>query len=347
MPDSPLADTPLPDSPLALNYRTAATELFGIRLPVVAGGLQWLADADYVSAAGRAGIIGFITAASFPDIPTLRDEIRKCRDLCDGAPFGVNVSMLPKLVQGERTNEIFALIVDEGVKFVETSGRNPEAYLPPLKEAGIVVLHKVPAVRYAAKAQSIGVDAVSIVGAECGGHPGLDVIGSFVQAAMADEQITIPYLIGGGVGTGSQVIAALAMGAAGVVVGTRFTVAEEIWAHEGYKQRLIDADERDTQMIMQSVRNTVRALRNETTEIVARYEAEHDDVTIQDLLPFVSGRIGRKAYETGDCSHGVLSVGQSVVFADAIEPLADIVRRFEQEMMKASRRLNAISAVSG
>lgn len=334
----------MPDSTIPLTYKTAATDLFGIRLPVVAGGLQWLANADYVSAAGRGGIIGFITAASFPDIPTLRDEIRKCRDLCDGAPFGVNVSMLPKLVQGERTNEVFDLIVEEGVRFVETSGRNPEPYLPPLKAAGIVVLHKVPAVRYAAKAQSVGVDAVSIVGAECGGHPGLDVIGSFVQSAMAEKQIEIPYLIGGGVGTGSQVIAALAMGAAGVVVGTRFTVAKEIWAHEGYKQRLIDANERDTTMIMQSVRNTVRALRNETTEIVAKIEAEQDEVTIQDLIPYVSGKIGRQAYETGDCTRGLLSVGQSVVFADAIEPLADIVRRFEQEMLRASARLNAISA---
>lgn len=334
----------MPDSTLPLSYKTAATELFGIRLPIVAGGLQWLANADYVSAAGRAGIIGFITAASFPDIETLRDEIRKCRDLCDGAPFGVNVSMLPKLVQGERTNEIFDLIVEEGVRFVETSGRNPEPYLPPLKSAGIKVLHKVPAVRYAAKAQSVGVDAVSIVGAECGGHPGLDVIGSFVQSAMADEQIEIPYLIGGGVGTGSQVIAALAMGAAGVVVGTRFTVAGEIWAHEGYKQRLIEASERDTTMIMQSVRNTVRALRNETTEIVAKIEAEQDEVTIQDLIPYVSGKIGKQAYETGDCTRGLLSVGQSVVFADAIEPLADIVHRFEQEMRKASSRLNAINA---
>lgn len=313
--------------------------MLGTKLPVLAGGLQWLADANYVAAAGRAGIMGFITAASFADLETLRDEIRKCQDLCDGAPFGVNVSMLPKLVEGERTVETFELIAKEGVRFVETSGRNPEPYLPILQPEGIKVIHKVPAVRYAIKAQSVGVDMVTVVGAECGGHPGLDMIGSFVQAAMGAEQLSIPYIIGGGVGRGSQLIAALAMGACGVIVGTRFTVAEEIWAHEGYKQRLIDANERDTDLILWSLRNTLRALKNETTEAVSELERARDDLTIADLMPFVSGKLGRKAYETGNCDEGALSAGQSLVFTDKIEPLADIVRRFEEEALEALARL--------
>jgi nitronate monooxygenase len=315
------------------------TELFGTRLPIVAGGLMWLADADYVAAASRAGIIGFITAASFPEPQALRAEIRRCRELCEGGPFGVNVSMLPKLVPGEKTREVFELIVDEGVKFVETSGRNPEEFLPLLKEAGVKVLHKVPAVRFAVKAAALGVDAVAIVGAECGGHPGLDMVGSFVNAAWAESQLDIPYLIGGGIGRGSQLAAALAMGASGVVVGTRFAVAEEIWAHVDYKQRLVDAGPTDTELSMQSLRNTVRTLRNETTAAVKEIEAQNPDVTIQDLMPMVAGKIGRNAYVTGDWSKGLLAAGQSLAFVDRVEPLADIVLRFERDMWQAMGRL--------
>ncbi|SAK68042.1 NAD(P)H-dependent flavin oxidoreductase [Caballeronia ptereochthonis] len=320
-------------------FANAVTELFGTRLPIVAGGLMWLADAEYVAAASRAGIIGFITAASFPEPQALRAEIRRCRELCAGGPFGVNVSMLPKLVPGEKTREVFELIVDEGVKFVETSGRNPEEFIPLLKSAGIKVLHKVPSVRYAVKAASVGVDAVAIVGAECGGHPGLDMVGSFVNAAWAESQLDIPYLIGGGIGRGSQLAAALAMGASGVVVGTRFVVAEEIWAHDDYKRRLVEAGPTDTDLCMESVRNTVRTLRNETSAAVKDFEARNDNVTIQDLMPMVSGKIGREAYITGDWRKGLLAAGQSLAFTDRIEPLADIVHRFESDMMHAMKRV--------
>ncbi|KAA1001655.1 nitronate monooxygenase [Paraburkholderia panacisoli] len=320
-------------------FSNAVTELFGTRLPIVAGGLMWLANADYVAAAARAGIIGFITAASFPEPHALRAEIRRCRDLCEGGPFGVNVSMLPKLVPGEKTREVFELVVDEGVKFVETSGRNPEEFMPLLKQAGVKVLHKVPSVRFAVKAASIGVDAVAMVGAECGGHPGLDMVGSFVNAAWAESQLDIPYLIGGGVGRGSQLAAALAMGASGVVVGTRFVVAEEIWAHADYKRRLVEAGPTDTDLCMQSVRNTVRTLRNETTAAVKEFEARNPEVTIQDLMPMVAGKIGRNAYVTGDWSKGLLAAGQSLAFVDRIEPLADIVSRFESDMRRALARV--------
>jgi len=207
------------------------------------------------------------------------------------------------------------------------------------------VLHKVPAVRYAVKAQSLGVDAVAIVGAECGGHPGMDMVGSIVNAAWAREQLHIPYLIGGGIGCGSQVTAALAMGAAGVVVGTRFTVAEEIWAHEDYKRRLVQAQPTDTTLLMHTVRNTVRALRNETTDAVQAIEASQPGVTIQDLLPLVAGRIGRQAYQTGDTRCGVLSAGHALAFTDRIEPLAAIVQRMQAEMQAAVQRIAPPQAV--
>lgn len=320
-------------------FETPVTRTFGTRLPIVAGGLQWLSRADYVSAAARAGIISFITAASFPEPEDLKAEIERCRNMADGGPFGVNVSMLPKLVQGERTGEIFRLIADSGVRFVETSGRSPEAYMKTLKDAGIVVLHKVPSLRYAVKAQSVGVDMVSIVGAECGGHPGLDMIGSMVNAGLAGDRLTIPWLIGGGIGRGSQLVAALAMGASGVVIGTRFLVAEELQTHPDYKQALIDASELDTALCMTSVRNTVRSLRNETTETVSRLERENPDIGIKGLMEHVSGAIGRKAYETGDVSKGILSAGHALGFVDRVEPLADIVARIEADALEAFDRL--------
>ena len=314
-----------------MTWDTALTRTFDLRLPIVAGGLQWLADAPYVTACARAGILGFVTAASFPDPDDLRAEIAKTRAAVGDLPFGVNVSMLPKLVPGEQTESIFRLIADAGITVVETSGRNPEPYMDLLKTLGLTVIHKVPAVRYALKAQSVGVDMVSIVGAECGGHPGMDMIGSFVNAAMAGRDLDIPFLIGGGVGHGSQLVAALAMGAEGVVMGTRLLVATELTAHHDYKNALVHATERDTALTMGSVRNTIRTLANETTAEVARMEAEMPDITIQDLLPLVSGQIGRKAYQTGDVSRGMLSAGHALGLTDKVEPMADIIARIEAE----------------
>ncbi|MFT3690316.1 enoyl-CoA hydratase family protein [Paenirhodobacter sp.] len=335
-PAMPVAPAPVPlPAPL---IDTPVTRMFGTRLPIVAGGLMWLANADYVAAAAKAGIIGFITAASFPDSAALRAEIRRCREMVGGLPFGVNVSMLPKLVEGERTEEVFRLIAEEGVRFVETSGRSPEPWLPILRDAGIKVLHKVASLRHAVKAEAVGVDAVTIVGAECGGHPGLDMIGSFVNAGLAGSRLTIPWLIGGGVGTGGQVAAILTMGGAGAVVGTRFLVADEIWAHAGYKQALIRASENDTALGMHTIRNTVRALANDTMRELAALEAAKPDATIADLMPLVSGAIGRLAYETGDASRGVLSAGQSLGAVDRAEPLAAIVVRMQEELFVALRR---------
>lgn len=318
---------------------TPLTEKFDLRLPVLAGGLMWLADADYVAACAHAGIMGFITAASFPDPADLKAEIAKARQLCGGRPFGVNVSMLPKLVPGEKTEEVFRLIAGEGVEVVETSGRNPEAYMEFLKAQGSFVIHKVPSLRFALKAQSIGVDMVSIVGAECGGHPGLDLIGTMVNNALALERLDIPFLIGGGIGHGAQIAAALAMGASGVVMGTRLLVAEELNAHQSYKQALVEASERDTVLTMHTLRNTIRTLRNETTEIVARIEAENPKTEYETLRPHVAGFVGRRAYETGDVSKGMLSAGHALGLTDRIEPMAEIVARLADQADAAIRRL--------
>lgn len=322
-------------------FRTRITDLFGIRHPILAGGLQWLANADYAAAAADAGIIGFITAASFSDDASLVAEIRRCRDLTEGLPFGVNVSMLPKIAPQERVEAIMRVIVAEKVPFVETSGRNPAEWIAPLHDAGVRIIHKVPAVRYAESAAKAGVDAVSIVGYECGGHPGMELIGSFVQAAQAASRLTIPYCIGGGVGHGSQIAAALAMGADGVVIGTRFLVAEELWAHPDFKARVAAARETDTTLVLQSLRNTIRILRNDTAEEVAAIEARGEGRP-ETLLPLVAGRIGREAYVTGDTTRGALSMGQALAFTDRVEPLAAIVERLISDATAACDRLAAM-----
>ncbi|MDD9746430.1 MULTISPECIES: enoyl-CoA hydratase-related protein [Marinovum] len=338
--DKRAAVFPAPAPPAAQEdpgFDTAITRLFGTRLPIVAGGLMWLSDATYVAAAAHAGIIGFLTAASFPEPEALRAEIRRCRALCGARPFGVNISMLPKLIAEDRTRAVFELVAEEGVRFIETSGRSPEPYLNITRAAGIKVLHKSASLRHACKAEAIGVDAVSIVGAECGGHPGTEMIGSLVIAGLAPGRLSIPWLIGGGIGTGAQLAGILAMGGAGAVVGTRFLVADEIWAHGDYKDRLVAALETDTALGMQSLRNTVRGLANETMAELARVETETPEVTIQQLMPLVSGQHSRRAYETGDSSRGVLSAGQSLGMTDRRAPLAELVAQMEAELRAAAR----------
>lgn len=314
-------------------WDTPLTRLFGIPRPILAGGLHWLSTPDYVAAAAHAGMVGFLTAASYAALDDLRDAIRRTRDLCDDRPWGVNISMLPKLAEGDRAAAIAQLVAAEEVPFVETSGRNPGDLLPALRSRGAKVIHKVPTVRHAMKAQAAGVDAVAVVGAECGGHPGVELIGSFVQAAMAARDLSIPLAVGGGIGTGAQLAAALALGADGVVIGTRFLVAEEIAVHDGYKHYLTGLGADATTLVLGSLRNTMRVLANETSAHVQ--ELERGGAGLAELMPHISGQAGLRAYHSGDWRTGLLAVGQAIAFADRIEPLASIVARIEAEAVAA------------
>jgi len=323
-------------------FKTRITELYGIRLPVVASGLMWLADPVYVAAVARAGLIGFMTAASFPNVQALREGIRRCRELSQGKPFGVNIMIRVSRDGTDRVNPLIDAVIEEGVKFVETAGNNPEAYIRRLKDAGITVLHKVPGVlRYVKKAESLGADAVTVIGFEAGGHPGTDPVGSMVAGAAAARAVKIPVILAGGIGTGEQLVAALALGAEGVAMGTRFLVAEEIWAHRQYKERLVAAAETDTTLLLQSMRNTQRALKTPHVAMIQQLE-KTEPVDTAAILPHIMGTVGRKAYETGDVEKAMLSCGQGVVFADRIEPLAAIVDRIEAEARAAMARLQSI-----
>jgi NADH:quinone reductase (non-electrogenic) len=322
-------------------FKTRITDLYGIRLPIIASGLMWLADPVYVAAVARAGLIGFMTSASFPDPAALRTGIRRCRELSEGKPFGVNIMIRVSRDGTDRVTPLIDAVIDEGVRYVETAGNNPEAYLKRLKDAGIIVLHKVPGVRYAKKAESLGVDAVTVVGAEAGGHPGTEPVGTMVMAAAAARAVRLPLIVAGGLGTGEQLVAALALGADGIAMGTRFLVSEEIWAHRKYKERLVAAGETDTTLLLQSLRNTQRALKTGHVAMIQQLEQDQPGNTGA-LLPHIMGTIGRKAYETGDYEKAMLSCGQGVVFADRIEPVAAIVARLEAEAHAAMKRLHGI-----
>jgi nitronate monooxygenase len=322
-------------------FRTRITELYGIRLPVIASGLMWLANADYVGAAVNAGLMGFMTSASFPDPDDLRNEIRRCREVTGGKPFGVNIGVQASDQDATRIARVLDVVIAEGVRFVETYGHNPAALLPRLHDAGIKVLHKVPAVRFARKAQSVGVDAVTVIGAEAGGHPGMNLVGTMVQAGVAARDLSVPLVVAGGIGTGAHLVAALALGADGVAIGTRFLVAEEIWAHRRYKERLVALDETQTTLILRSLKKTQRTLANDKAKLVEQLEREHGgDIDV--LLPHITSKHARSAYQTGDYEQAVLSLGQAVAFADRIEPLAAIVERLEDEARAALERLGRL-----
>ncbi|MGH8619226.1 MAG: NAD(P)H-dependent flavin oxidoreductase [Burkholderiales bacterium] len=322
-------------------FNTRITELYGIRLPVIGSGLMWLATPEYVAALGNAGIMGFMTAASFKDVPALRAGIKRCRELAPGKPFGVNIMIRVSRDGTDRVTPYIDAVIEEGVRFVETAGNNPEAYIRRMKDAGIKVLHKVPGVRYAKKAESLGADAVTVIGSEAGGHPGVEPVGTMVMAAAAAKSVKIPLIVAGGLGTGAQLVAALALGADGIAMGTRFLVSEEIWAHRRYKERLVAATELDTTLLLQSMRNTQRALKTDHTAMIQQLEKDQPGNT-EAMLPHIMGTVGRKAYETGEYEKAMLSVGQGVIFADKIEPLAAIVDRLEEEARVSMNRLDGL-----
>lgn len=290
-------------------FKTAITEMFGIEYPIIQGGLMWLARAELAAAVAEAGGIGFMTALTHPHPEGLREEIRKARSLTD-KPFGVNVTVLPSL----RPPDFPAyarVIIEEGVKFVETAGNNPEPFLPAFKEAGIKVIHKCTSVRHAIKAEKIGCDAVSIDGFECAGHPGEDDVTSLILIPLAKDALKIPIVASGGFGDGRGLVAALALGADGMNMGTRFVATKECRVHENVKQALVAATERDTRLLMRTLRNTARFLKNANTEKVLEIEAR-GNATIEDIKQYMSGLEGKKMIETGDMNQGVFSAGQIV-----------------------------------
>ena len=320
--------------------KTRITEMLGIEHPILQGGMQWLSRAELVSAVSNAGGLGFLTAVSCCTADELPQEIRKTRDLTD-KPFGVNISMLPVLMPGDLTNAFVDVVCEEGIRVVETAGRNPEPYVPTLKSAGVKLIHKVPAVRFAEKAESVGVDAVTVVGFECGGHPGMDDVPSLIVLPKAAQALNIPVIAAGGFCDGRSLIAALALGAEGILMGTRFMATKESPMHENFKQWMVEAKETDTLIVERSIRNAARIMKNEAAQTVARMEEE--GATLQDLLPVIAGRVGLQAYLSGDINLGAIACGQVVGRIHEVGTVREVIDGIMAEAERILARLNELN----
>ncbi len=308
--------------------KTRITEMFGIERPIVQGGLMWVARAELVSAVSNAGGIGFMTALTHPDAETLRAEIRKCREMTD-RPFGVNLTFLPTLRPPDYPAYI-NVCIEEGIRFIETAGRNPEPYMEQIKSAGIKVIHKCTSVRHSVKAEKVGCDAVSIDGFEAAGHPGEDDVTSLILVPLTRDAVSIPIVASGGFGDGRGLVAALALGADAMNMGTRFVATQEAPVHDNVKRALVNHDERSTRLIMRTLRNTERVLHNEAVDKVLEIESR-GDTKIEDIVPYVSGLVGQQMLEEGDMDKGVLSAGQCMGLIRDIPTCKELLDRIMED----------------
>ncbi len=320
-------------------FQTRLTKLLGIKYPIIQGGLQWLATARLASAVSEAGGLGIISSLSFPDQDSLRREIRRIREMTQ-KPFGVNLSMIPELPKGDRTEEILEVLLEEKVPVVETSGRSPEPFIQRLKSEGIKLIHKVPSVRFAKKAESIGADAVTVVGFECGGHPGMDDVTSLVLIPSVAGSLRIPIIAAGGIADARGFLAALALGADGVLMGTRFVATRECPAHPRIKEWFAKARETDTMMIQRSIRNAARVIKNKAAE--KTLSMEERGASLEELLTVISGRMGQKALLEGYLEGAIISCGQCVGLIHEIKSVKEVIEEIIQGARSILINLNSL-----
>jgi nitronate monooxygenase len=299
--------------------------MFGIEHPIIQGGMHFVGFAELASAVSNAGGLGIITGLTQKTPELLAREIARCHDMTD-KPFGVNLTFLPAFTAPPYA-EYIAAIREGGIKIVETAGRSPEQYMPALKAAGIKVIHKCTSVRHSLKAERIGCDAVSVDGFECGGHPGEDDIPNMILLPRAAEELKIPFVASGGMADGRSLVAALAMGADGMNMGTRFIATKEAPVHENVKKALVDASELDTRLIMRSLRNTERVLNNANVERIAEIEREKGPrLTIEDIHDQVAG-IYPKIMIEGDMDAGAWSCGMVAGLIRDIPSVKELIDR--------------------
>jgi NAD(P)H-dependent flavin oxidoreductase YrpB (nitropropane dioxygenase family) len=317
-------------------FKTRITELFGIEYPIIQGGMMWISRAELVAAVSNAGGLGIITAFTFPTPQELAAEIKKTKGLTD-KPFGANITLLPTLRPID-IDGYFNAVIDSGIKIVETAGRSPESYMERLRDAEIKVIHKCTAVRFARTAQRIGCDAISIDGFECAGHPGEEDVTSLVLIPLTVDAVEIPVIASGGFGDGRGLIAALALGAEAVNMGTRFMATKEAPAHPKVKEWLVQTSERDTLLLLRAFRNTMRALRNPTSEKVLELEKQGAD--IHQLESLISGRVGQNLLESGDVDNGLLTAGQVIGLIHDIPTVKELIDRTIKEAEDIVARLS-------
>ena len=309
--------------------RTRITELLGIEYPIIQGGMHYVGFAELAAAVSNAGGLGTITGLTQKSADDLRNEIRKCKSMTD-KPFAVNLTFLPSLATPDYPGYVRA-IVEEGVKVVETAGRNPQQVMPALKEAGVKVIHKCTSVRHSLKAQSIGCDAVSVDGFECGGHPGEDDVPNFILLPRAADELEIPIVASGGMADGRSLVAALSLGADGINMGTRFMATQEAPCHQNVKEALLEATELDTRLVMRPLRNTERVLNNSAAQKLLEKETNlGDSIKIDDVLDQVAG-VYPKVMLDGEMEAGVWSCGMVVGLINDIPSCKELIERTMSE----------------
>jgi NADH:quinone reductase (non-electrogenic) len=322
--------------------KTRFTEMFGIEHPIVQGGMQNVGKAELVAAVANAGALGFITGLTQPTPEALAKEIKRTRDMTD-KPFGVNLTILPT-INPVPYDEYRQAIIENGVKIVETAGNNPAPHLPHFKAAGVKIIHKCTSVRHGVKAQSIGVDCISIDGFECAGHPGEDDVPGLILIPAAADKITIPMLASGGFGDGRGLVAALALGADGINMGTRFMATVEAPIHENVKKQIVANDERQTDLIFRTMHNTARVGRNAISQQVVAIE-KRGNAKFEEVRDLVAGARGKVLLETGEMDTGIWSAGQVQGLIHDIPTCAELVSRIVREAEEIIRgRLGRVLA---
>lgn len=305
--------------------KTRITELLGIKHPIIQGGMHFVGFAELAAAVSNAGGLGIITGLTQKTPAELADEIKRCKAMTD-KPFGVNLTFLPTVKSPDYNGYINA-IVQGGVKIVETAGRNPQAYLPAMKDAGIKVIHKCTSVRHALKAEAIGCDAVSVDGFECGGHPGEDDIPNMILLPRAADELSIPFVASGGMADERSLVAALALGAEGINMGTRFLATLEAPVHENVKQAILQASELDTRLVMRPLRNTERVLVNDAVKKVLEKEAAlGTSIQFEDIIDEVAG-VYPEVMQDGKTDSGVWSCGMVAGLINDIPSCKDLIER--------------------
>ena len=309
--------------------KTRITDLFGIEHPIIQGGMHFVGFAELAAAVSNAGGLGIITGLTQKTPELLANEIRRCRAMTD-KPFGVNLTFLPVLKAPDYPGYVRA-IVDGGVRIVETAGNNPQKWLPGLHEAGVKVIHKCTSVRHSLKAEAIGCDAVSVDGFECGGHPGEDDIPNFILLPRAAEVLKIPFVASGGMADGRSLVAALALGADGMNMGTRFIATKEAPVHEKVKQAIVAASELDTRLVMRSLRNTERVLNNTAVErLLEKERALGANLQFEDIIEEVAG-VYPKIMLDGDMDAGAWSCGMVAGLIHDVPTVQELIDRIMRE----------------
>lgn len=322
--------------------KTRITELLGTRYPIVQGGMMWVGTAELAAAVSNAGALGILTALTQSTPEGLAREIDRCRGMTE-QPFGVNLTLLPTVTPPPYADYV-DVVIDKGIKVLETAGNSPKAFMDKLKQHGVRVIHKCTSVRHALSAERLGVDAVSIDGFECAGHPGEDDVAGLVLIPVAASKLRIPIIASGGIADGRGMAAAFALGAEGVNMGTRFCATQEAPIHPDIKQTYVNANECDTQLILRSFRNTGRVLKNAVSDEVVAIERRVEGCEFADVQPLVTGQRGRATLQSGDPQAGLVWAGQVVGLIDDIPTCAELIERMVADCRASLARASAWAA---